>query len=219
MLVVSTETKKKWYKTKWGILAIILLFPIFLMVYLTRLIWKQKWNKGVRIAVIAVLWGFVLLVGANGDKTATTGETQETVTNSFNSGFKAATAPTNTPKPVEKYNIVVTSQIVKKVDGKYRYFFDIRNKDTKPFEGSVSIALFTSELKNPIAGDAFNTTKAIEPELGTSVNTDANTGPQSVHGANGIIKFTYTVKKGNDVVNTGEGTITDKFEDVDAYGF
>lgn len=217
---MSTETKKKWYKTKWGILVIVLFFPVILMGYLTRLIWKQKWNKGVRLAVIAALWGFVLIVGASNDNTpTTTGSQPNSAAKSFQDGMNAATAPTSTPKPVEQYNIVVTSQIVKKVDGKYRYFFDIRNKDTKPFEGSVSIALFTSELKNPIAGDAFNTTKAIEPELGTSVNMDANTGPTSVHGANGITKFTYTVKKGNDVVKTGEGVITDNFEDVDSYGF
>ncbi len=117
---------------------------------------------------------------------------------------KPTKAPTNTPKPVEKYNIVVTSQIVKKIDGKHRYFFDIRNKDTKPFEGSVTISLFTSQLKNAIAGDTFNTNKAIEPELGTSVYTDANTGPPSVHGENGISKFKYTVKKGSKVVNSGE---------------
>ena len=216
---MSTEPKKKWYKTKWGILLIVLFAPIVLMGYLTRLIWRQKWNKGIRLAAIVTLWGFVLIVGASNDKSATTGSQQNPAAKSFQDGMNAATAPTNTPKPVEKYNIVVTSQIVKKVDGKYRYFFDIRNKDTKSFEGSVSIALFTNELKNPIAGDAFNTTKAIEPELGTSVNTDANTGPQSIHGANGITKFTYTVKKGNDIVRTGEGMITDKFEDVDAYGF
>lgn len=217
---MSTETKKKWYKTKWGILLIVLFAPIALMVYLTRLIWRQKWNKGVRLAAIVALWGFVLIMGASNDnKATTTGGQQNSAAESFQDGMNAAKAPTSTPKPVEKYNIVVTSQIVKKVDGKYRYFFDIRNRDTKPFEGSVSIALFTSELKNPIAGDAFNTTKAIEPELGTSVYTDANTGPTSVHGANGITKFTYTVKKGDDIVNTGEGVITDKFEDVDGYNF
>ncbi len=216
---MSTEMKKKWYKTKWGILLIVLSFPLFLMGYLTRLIWRQKWNKVVRLVVIAALWGFVLIVGSSNDnKATTTGSQQNSAAKSFQDGMNAA-APTNTPKPVEKYNIVVTSQIVKKVDGKYRYFFDIRNKDTKPFEGSVSIALFTSELKNPIAGDAFSTTKAIEPELGTSVNMDANTGPTSVHGASGITKFTYTVRKGNEIVKTGNGVITDKFEDVDSYGF
>jgi hypothetical protein len=216
---MSVEAKKKWYKTKWGILLIVLFAPIILMGYLTRLIWRQKWNKGARIAAIVALWGFVLIVGASNDKSTTTGSQQNPAANSFQKGFEAATEPTNTPKPAEKYNIVVTSQIVKKVDGKYRYFFDIRNKDTKPFEGDVSIALFTSELKNPIAGDAFSTTKAIEPELGTSVNADANTGPASINGANGITKFTYTVRKGNEIVKTGEGVITDKFEDVDSYGF
>ena len=52
-----------------------------------------------------------------------------------------------TPKVVEEspkiepLDIAVTSQIVKKVDGKCRYFFDIRNNDTENFEGSVEIEL------------------------------------------------------------------------------
>lgn len=242
------ENKKKWYKTWWGILAIIFLFPIFLMAFLTRLIWKQNWKVQTRVIAIALLWGVVLVggslhkdtnqaavvdtecIGPDGKRiglnpeecekfnNAWKNKPQETVTTSNNT-TQPTTAPTNDPKPTEKHNIVVTSQIVKKVDGKYRYFFDIRNKDTRPFEGSVIISLFTSELKNPIAGDTFNTNKAIEPELGTSVYTDANTGPPSVHGANGISRFTYTVKKGNEIVNKGEGVITDKFEDVDSYDF
>lgn len=239
--------KKKWHKRWWGVLAIILLFPLFLMAFLTRLIWKQNWKIQTRVIAIALLWGVVLIGGSLHQDTNQTpvveagcigpdgkqiglslaecqkfndswkNKPQESTTS--NATVQATTAPTNAPKQVEKYNIVVTSQIVKKVDGKHRYFFDIRNKDTKPFEGSVTISLFNSEQKTPLAGDTFTTNKAIEPELGTSVYADAHTGPPSVHGANGLSKFTYTVKKGNEIVNSGEGVITEKFENVDAYDF
>jgi len=239
--------KKKWHKTWWGILAIIFLFPLFLMAFLTRFLWKQKWKIQTRVVAIAILWGIVLIGGALPDNkskavhveagcigpdgkriglspeecqkfnNAWKDKPQEAVATSNNT-VQPTTAPTNAPKPLEKYNIVVTSQIVKKIDGKHRYFFDIRNKDTKPFEGSVTITLYKNGQDSPLAGDTFNTNKAIEPELGTSVYADAHTGPPSVHGANGISKFKYVVKKGIEVVNSGEGEITDKFEDVDAYG-
>lgn len=241
---MSNDVKRKWYKTWWGVLAIVLLFPIFLMAFLTRFLWKQNWNVQTRVIAIALLWGVVLIggalqdnksqavpveagcIGPDGKRIGLSPEECEKFNNAWkdkpqesdasNTAIQTTTAPTNTPKPVEKYNIVVTSQIVKKADGKHRYFFDIRNKDTKSFEGSVTISLFTSEQKNPIAGDTFTTNKAIEPELGTSVYADAHTGPPSVHGANGISKFTYTVKKDSEIVNSGEGVITEKFEDTDA---
>lgn len=55
--------KKQWYKTKWGIIAIVLLFPLFLMGYLTKLIWKQNWSKRTRIIALSALWGTVLIYG------------------------------------------------------------------------------------------------------------------------------------------------------------
>ncbi len=120
--------------------------------------------------------------------------------------------PTVEPKPIEKFDVVVTSQIVKKVDGKYRYFFDIRNKDNKNFEGEVSISLFNELSDKPLGGDTFKTNKAIEPEIGTSQYIDIYTGPTEVHGENGISKFKYFVKKGGQTVNQGDGVISNKLE-------
>lgn len=174
---IDTKQKKKWYKTWWGILVI----------------------------VVALLWGISLIGGSQHNNAK-----QTTVTNGQSN--------TTAPKTVENFNIVVTSQIVKKVNGQYRYFFDIRNKDTKPFEGSVTIELYNNQQSSALAGDTFNTNSAIEPNLGTSVYTDAHTGPQSVHGDYGITKFKYTVQKDNKTVKTGEGTITDQLEDTDANG-
>jgi hypothetical protein len=113
----------------------------------------------------------------------------------------------------EPFNIVVTSQIVKKVDGKHRYFFDIRNNDTKDFEGSVTIELINQEGRK-LGNETFNTNKAISPNLGTSQYIDINTGPVSVHGASGISKFTYEVKVNNQTVRTGEGDISAQYEDL-----
>lgn len=73
--------------------------------------------------------------------------TTPTPTSTPTTTSKPTFTPSPIPKPIEKFNIVVTSQIVKRIDNKCRYFFDIRNKDTKPFEGSVTISLFTNELK------------------------------------------------------------------------
>lgn len=244
---MAEDNKKKWYKTWWGILAIVLLFPIFLMAFLTRFIWKQNWKPRTRVIAIALLWGVVLIsgsltkdtnqatvteagcIGPDGKRIGLTqkaceefnnkwkNKQQDTITASNNT-TQPTIVTTDTPKPAENFNIVVTSQIVKKVDGKHRYFFDIRNKDTKAFKGDVTISLFTNELKNPIAGDTFSTSRPIEPGLGTSVYADASTGPPSLHGENGITKFKYTVKKGDKTVSSGEGVMTEKFEDIDAYG-
>ncbi len=52
--------KKKWYEKWWVIL---LLWPIFLMVWASRLIWRQKWEKKYRVGVIIALWGIVLIYG------------------------------------------------------------------------------------------------------------------------------------------------------------
>lgn len=163
-------------------------------------------------------------IGPDGKSINLSNEACEEFNNAWKNGSTQTTnetviKATDVPKPVDKYNVVVNSQIVKKVDGKCRYFFDIRNKSIKPFEGNVTIDLFTNQLKNPIAGDTFTTTKPIESELGTSVYTDANTCPPSIHGENGIAKFKYTVRIGDKMVNRGEGTITDEFEDIDSYDF
>ncbi len=147
------------------------------------------------LTILLVVFGLIV-VNSGGDKSKTTEPVKTEV------------------KSTEKLNIVVTSQIVKKVDGKHRYFFDIRNKDTKNFEGSVTITLYNELGSNPLGGDTFKTKKAIEPELGTSEYIDINTGPVKVHGANGVSKFKYVVKKDNQIVNEGEGTISEKYEDL-----
>ena len=114
---------------------------------------------------------------------------------------------------LQQYLLYFILKIVKKVDGKYRYFFDIRNKDTKSFGGQVSIMLY-SKQDAVIKGDFETTNAFIEPEIGRSVYIDANTAPIKIDSTNGIIKFQYTVKADSLVVKTGEGDITSEFEDL-----
>ncbi|MCC7356749.1 MAG: hypothetical protein IT410_04040 [Candidatus Doudnabacteria bacterium] len=117
--------------------------------------------------------------------------------------------------PVEPFNIEVTSQIVKKVDGKYRYFFDIRNKDTKNFEGAVTINLLRAN-NSRLGSDTFTTTRAIEPNLGFAQYIEINSGPMPMFDSeSAITKFTYEVKIDKKSVKSGEGVITDKFENLD----
>ncbi len=115
----------------------------------------------------------------------------------------------------DNFNIEVTSQIIKKVDKKYRYFFDIRNKDSKSFEGEVKISLYRSNPDTKLGYDSFSTNKPIEPNLGNSVYIDTNTGPISQMGQNGIVDYKYEVIVDKKVVKTGEGKVSDKFENLD----
>lgn len=113
-----------------------------------------------------------------------------------------------TAEPVE---VAVTSQIVKAVEGKHRYFFDIRNQDDQPFSGSVEIELLGTN-GNVIYADTFTTNQPILPGVGTSQFVEANTGPRSVHGDSGVVSYRYTATSNGSIVKTGEGQISSKFE-------
>lgn len=165
------------------------------------------------------LFAFFVLGGAFSNQSETRETIDTTKVPQMSTEAKASPTPIVTPAPTEKLNIVVTSQIIKKVDKKYRYFFDIRNRDTKNFEGSVSIKLLTDKSQSSLAGDTFTTKAPIEPGLGTSVYADANTGPTSEHGEYGMTRYKYIVKVNGVEVNSGEERLTNKFEDTDLYGF
>ena len=116
-------------------------------------------------------------------------------------------------------NIAVTSQIVKKVDKKCRYFFDIRNQEAESFEGSVEISLFSEsgDDEHLLGKEVFETKSPIKQSLGDSVYFDINTCPVSIHGENGISKYRFVVKIDGNVVNQGEASISTEFEDTDSY--
>lgn len=136
--------------------------------------------------------------------------------NSNNESGKSSTAVgSNVPAATQK-EIVVGSQIVKKVEGKYRYFFDIRNNDSTNFEGEVTISIYNGKQESSLGDETFTTQGPIEPGIGKSVYFDINTGPTSQVGEYGIARYTYSVKEGEKVVKTGEGSITQDYEDLDS---
>lgn len=206
---MNKEKKNKWYhKTGGIILWIILFYPVGLYLMWRYSSWSKKWKLGITgIYALLTMGMFNLPEQEVGNPNIQTSKPN----------VVSSPKPTSTPKSVEKMQIIVTSQIVKKVDGKYRYFFDIRNKDTKDFEGSVSITVYNDLQSSALGGDTFKTNKPIEPKLGTSVYFDINTGPTSVHGENGITKFRYVVKKDDQIINEGEDVISSKLENLTGF--
>lgn len=151
--------------------------------------------------ILAIIF-ITIIANMGGNKNSTTDN---------NKTEQKDSSPSTINKP---FNIEVTSQIVKKVDKKYRYFFDIRNKDNKPFKGEVKISLYKSD-GNRLGEKTFNTTKEIEPNLGNSVYVDINSGPTSEWGTEGISSYKYEVIINNKTVKTDEGKIINKVENLD----
>ena len=125
--------------------------------------------------------------------------------------------PTPTPEPVQKVNVTVSSQMVKKVSGKYRYLFDIRNQDSKSFKGSATISLYNNQQQMLLGQDTFDMTQPLQPSSGSVVYFDISTGPVSQQGTYGITYFKYTIMLDGQEVNTGEGQIANKYEDTSLF--
>ena len=125
--------------------------------------------------------------------------------------------PQPTPKPVEKVNVTVSSQMVKKVGGKYRYLFEIHNHDSKSFKGSAMISLYNDKQQAALGQETFDVTQPLQPSLGSVVYFDSNTGPISQQGGDGITHFKYTIMVNGQEVNAGDGQITDKYEDTSLF--
>lgn len=114
-----------------------------------------------------------------------------------------------------KSNIVVKSLIVKKVNNKFRYFFDIRNNGIEDFNGEVSIYLHNNKQSSKLGGETFTTPHPINPMVGFVRFIEINTGTPLEHGEYGITKFKYEVKVNNIIIKSEEGLITKKYEDLD----
>lgn len=224
---VQVSQKKEWYRNWWGILIIIFLLPFFAIWY----VWaKTNWNKAVKsIVTVIILVAFFSIGAGNSEPTQENNIATESNKKTRNEQPQTAEKPAETvqeaikdekivEQPIEPFEIVVASQIVKKVDGKFRYFFDIRNKDKKDFNGEVSITLYNEKQDSALGKNTFETKTPLAPEFGNSAYIDINTGPISQHGELGITKFKYEVKIDNRIVKSGEGKITDKYEDSSMYG-
>jgi hypothetical protein len=122
--------------------------------------------------------------------------------------------PNPTPKPVEKFNVIVTSQMVKKIGIEYRYIFDILNKDSRSFGGSAIIALYNDQQQMPLAQQTFNLTQLLQPGLASTVYFDISTGPISQQSGNGVTHFKYILLVNGQQANAGGGQITDNYEDA-----
>lgn len=212
-----------WKKIGVALLGLLLL-PIVIPGAIIWYVWKKtSLHKPFKIAITVGVILLSLFVYSKADKTSVQSPASDDAQMSTAKRAKEeAKQKENAQKEGHKqqlidaqaHNIVVTSQVVKKVDGKYRYFFDIRNKDMKPFNGAVYIRLYNLQNQGGIY-DTFETTKGIEPNLGTSVYLDANTAPNPLHGEYSISNFKYEVKVEGVTVTSGDGVISLNFESLE----
>jgi hypothetical protein len=110
--------------------------------------------------------------------------------------------------------IGVSSTIVKAVDGKHRYFFDVRNVGTLPFTGRVTITLHYGIGASKSRDETFIFDSPLESDLGKAAYIDLHTGPPSVHGDAAVSTFSFNALSSDGTVSTGSGTITALFEDL-----
>lgn len=128
--------------------------------------------------------------------------------------IKPSNKPTMEVPQKKDAKIEITSMVVKKVEGKYRYFFNIKNIGEATFTGDVRINLINAE-KTLISGQDFRAKDApIEVGVNKSVYLNASTGPVSVHGQNGIKQYQFNVFKGFDKLDSQTKDITDKLENL-----
>ena len=114
------------------------------------------------------------------------------------------------------HDIRVTSVIVKGVDSKFRYFFDVRNHDGQAFAGEVKIVLLNSEPGVENGDDTFSAAaNPIQPNVGRSVFLEAHTGPASVHGDACVAGFRFVAVVDGKAVARGTGAISERFEKLD----
>ena len=96
--------------------------------------------------------------------------------------------------------VLVTHKVTKFINGKYHYWFDIRNFREEAFSGKVKITLL-NKMEGITNGDAvFSSPAPIDPGLGATASLESNTGPPSVHGNASVVGFLYQVIEGEKVV-------------------
>lgn len=106
------------------------------------------------------------------------------------------TIPNGSERPREQQRLAaqsirVTSLNVKQLGGKFRYFFQIRNEDSEPFNGDVTIGLERDD-GGTVWFETFTTSQAMRPGGTNFVYTDANTGPTVEFGEFKVSAFEYT---------------------------
>ena len=182
--------------------------------------WKNSnWKIGVKVIITSIfILGIILISKSCGNSKINTVPSAH-LNGSIKDKASASASLKSSELSSQLYsgNIKVESQIVKKVSGKHRYFFNILNESDDDFSGKVKITLVNAESK-VIDSDTFSTNQPIISNLGDSVYMDIYTGPASIHGLNGISRYFYEVSVAGEVVQTGNGEISSSYEDTDAYG-
>jgi hypothetical protein len=114
--------------------------------------------------------------------------------------------------PLRSYNITVRSEIVKKINDVYRYFFFITNNNSHPFDATIEIGLLeTNGIQ--IAFDEFTPKPPIQPQMSRYCYVDAKWGPPGIT-QNAIEKFAWRIIVNGQITQKGIGDITSKFEDA-----
>ncbi len=103
---------------------------------------------------------------------------------------------------INQKDITVKSLSIKHNEGKYDYWFDIRNNSTTTYNGQVHIALIDKNNKEIAIGD-FASDKDIQSKMGDFVKVTAHTSPTQ-----GIVGFRYWVKENDVLVKNGTGTLS-----------
>lgn len=167
---------------------------------------KVAKNVGIGFVVLVLILFLVVII-----KNLTKGTESSSSSQTENQPTTETQDPTAL---IQQYDIKVTSQIVKKVGNKYRYFFLITNNSDKDFAGQIDIKGKTgSGIVVVSYSENFNN-KPLLSGLGRSVYTDANTAPKHLFGENGTTTYTYTAKMNNQEVAKGDGLITDNYENT-----
>lgn len=116
---MASKTNKEWYKHGWGLAVAIILFPYFLVWYAWA---KSSWNKGVKIAITAVVGLFVLMV------LVAMATTDTTTTSTQNNDSKPATEQ---QQPAENTEPASEVSLAKEVEAKFLEFWGF--SDTQEF--------------------------------------------------------------------------------------
>lgn len=94
----DVPSKKPWYKTGWGILAILALWPFSLSYW----IWKRNWKDSIRIVLIVIIW-MIVAFWIGSFRTLTSFEKSESETLKspvvFNPSSTVYVLPSETPIP------------------------------------------------------------------------------------------------------------------------
>ncbi len=129
---------------------------------------------------------------------------------------KTSAAEAEAAKP---QNLTAVSLMVKRIaeDGflgksqKFRYFFSFRNPASKDWVGEVTVTLLNTQNGVRNGSETFTTT--IPAKGGAVCHIDANAGPQKIHGDWSVASFSWKAKSSDGEI-TGNGFVTDKYEDL-----